>query len=229
MNDTVSKKLAEGIIKLNGISTPVISDAMAKGLSVPLKHQAMEAAVKPVRERFTVCGRAYTVQCYPGATYAMEKAVAEAPAETVIVCDGQGSTAGVMMGGLMSTFAQQRGILGAVVDGSVRDIDDIDALNFPVFSRFITPRCGTADPLGDVEQPISCGGVVVQPGDIVAGDMHGVVVVPQGIIEAVATAAVALAKWESQVKEKIMNGMSLEAAVGSCEKPEIQQISLNGT
>lgn len=220
----MSKNPAKSITKLAGISTPNISDAMAKGLSLPLKHQTMDAGIKPVRERFVVYGPAYTVRCYPGATYAMEKAVAEAPPDSVIVCDGQGSTAGVMMGGLMSAFAQQRGILGAVIDGSVRDIDDIDALSFPIFSRFITARCGTADPLGDVEQIINCGGVVVQPGDVVAGDMHGIVVVPQRIVDSVATAAVALAKWEDQVKEKIMQGMTLDEAARSCEKPEIQKI-----
>ena len=154
----------------------------------------------------------------------MERAVAEAPAGTVIVCDGQASDAGVMMGGLMSLSAHKRGILGAVIDGAVRDIDEVIEIGFPLFARFITPRAGTSDPLGDVQQAISCGSVVVRPGDIITADCNGVVVVPQEIIEQVAEAAQMIEEWEEQVKQQLLTGKSLNQAGQGCKKPRIVEI-----
>lgn len=202
------------IKKLSLISTPNISDALGKGLASPLKHQTMDSAIKPLDRTFRLCGPAYTVRCYPGATYAMEKAINLAPAGSVIVCNGQGSDAGVMMGELMSSVAQYRHVAGAVIDGAVRDIDDIIEMGFPVFTRHITPRAGTFDKLGELEQIITCGSVVVNPGDIIVGDANGVVVVPHKIAEQVATAAQAIQNREKQIKKLILQGYSLEDAVG---------------
>ena len=225
----MSKKENTNLIKrLSCLSTPLISDTMGKCLSRQLKHQTLDNRIKPINQKFKVCGPAYTVQCYQGATYAMEKAVAEAPAGSVIVCNGHGSDAGVMMGGLMSTFAKTRGILGAVVDGAVRDIDEIIELGFPVFTRHITPRSGTFAELGDVEKIITCGNVVVRPGDLVAGDLNGVVVVPQEIIQQVTEAAEELAEFEDGVVKLLLQGKTLEEAAGRCKKPKIRDINYNG-
>lgn len=210
--------------KLAHISTPHIADTMAKCLSVKFKHQTMDSAIKPLSPAFCLCGPAYTVQCYPGATYAMEKAVAEAPSGTVLVCNGQSSDAGVMMGELMSTFAKKRGILGAVIDGAVRDIAELLELGFPVFTRHITPRNGTIDQIGDVQKTISCGGVIVRPNDIICGDSNGVVVVPVEILEHVVTGALELERWERDVKELILKGKTLNDAASQCTKPIIQMI-----
>jgi len=209
---------------LSRITTPHIADTMAKGLSKKFKHQTMDSAIKPLARQMKLCGHAYTVQCYPGATYAMEKAVAEAPAGTVLVCNGQGSDAGVMMGELMSTFAKQRGILGAVIDGAVRDVAEILELGFPLFARHITPRNGTFEQLGDVQQIISCGGVAVRPNDIICGDLNGIVVIPQEIIEQVAIGAVELEKWESEIKNLLLQGQTLEQAASACKKPVLKNV-----
>ena len=166
----------------------------------------MDSAIKPLSKKFKICGPAFTVRCYPGATYAMERAIAEAPEGTVIVCNGQRSDAGVMMGGLMSLSAQNRGILGAVIDGAVRDIDEVIAIGFPLFARWITPRAGTSDQLGDVQQAISCGSVIVRPDDIISADCNGVVVVPQEIVEQDAEAARRIEDWEEQVKQQLLTG-----------------------
>ena len=219
MENKITAGVEDIVRRLAGLSAPLVSDTMAKLLSEKLKHQTMDSAIKPLDKGFRLCGPAYTVRCYPGATYAMERAVAEAPAQSVIVCDGQGSDAGVMMGELMSTFAQKRGVLGAVVDGAVRDVDDIIELGFPVFSRHITPRSGTFDQLGDVEQVITCGSVVVNPGDIIVGDINGVVVVPRAKASDVADAAEELQKWEAGIKELLLEGKTLEEAAAVCKHP----------
>jgi len=202
----------EAIKILSTLSTPHVADTLAKGLTIHLKHQVMDAAIKPISNTMKVCGPAYTVRAYPGATYATEIAIAEAPARTVIVCDGQGSEAGVLMGGLMSTFAQSRGVLGAVLDGATRDIEEILELGFPMFARHITPRNGCFDQAGDVEHVISCGSVVVRPGDIVVGDLHGVVIVPQEIVVPTALAAKALEEREDAIQKAILAGKTLNEA-----------------
>ena len=204
---------AEQAVKiLSGLSTPHVADTMAKGLTRHLKHQTMDPGIKPISNKMKVCGPAYTVRAYPGATYATEIAVAEAPAGSVIVCDGQGGDSGVLMGGLMSTFAHMRGILGAVLDGATRDIEEIIELNFPMFARHITPRNGVFDQAGNVGQVISCGSVVVQPGDIVVGDAHGVVIVPQEIVIPTALASKALEERENNIQKAILAGKTLNDA-----------------
>ena len=115
----------------SGLGTPNISDALRASGKY---FQAMDAGIKPLSPDMRVAGPAFTVRCYPGATWAMEKALELAPPGSVLVVDGGGVPDVILMGGLMSTRAQARGIAGAVLDASVRDTDDIIALGFPVFS-----------------------------------------------------------------------------------------------
>ena len=220
MTQTKNSSL-EIIETIRQCATPLISDAMGKCLSRPLKHQTMDAGIKPVCPAMKLCGPAYTVQAYPGATWAMELAVAEAPPGSVIVCNGHGSDAGVLMGGLMSTFAKQRGVSGAVIDGAVRDIEDLIKMEFPMFSRHIVARSGTFAQLGDRQIPITCGGVVVQPGDIVVGDCNGVVVVPSEILALVAKASEALQQWEQNIHKMLVAGKTLDEAAAEIGKPPV--------
>ncbi len=220
MPDT-QKDFADIVNRLSCFSTPIISDVMAKLLPKKLKHQTMDSAIKPIARHFRVCGPAYTVRCYPGATFAMEQAISNAPVGSVIVCNGQGSDAGVMMGEIMSTVAQKRGIAGAIIDGAIRDVEEIIALGFPVFTRHITPRCGTADKLGDVECEIVCGSVIVRQHDFVIGDVNGVVVVPRELIETVLKGAEKLEHWENEIKKLILQGKSLEQAASICKFPTL--------
>ncbi len=219
MTNNQITEIEEAVKRLSCLSSPIVSDAMAKLLSEKLKHQTMDAGIKPIDKSFRVCGPAYTVRCYPGATFAMEQAITKAPRDYVIVCDGQGSDAGVMMGELMSIVARKRGVAGAIIDGAVRDVDDIVKLDFPVFTRYITPRSGTSDKLGQLEQIISCGGVVVRPGDIVLGDINGIVVVPNELALKVARAAEKLQSWEDKIKELLLQGKTLEQAVSLYQFP----------
>jgi 4-hydroxy-4-methyl-2-oxoglutarate aldolase len=209
---------------LRRFSTPIIYDTMSKGLSIQFKHQAMASNIKPISPKMKVCGPAYTVRCYPGATWAMEIAVAKAPKGSVLVCDAQGSDAGVIMGELMSTFALKRGIQGAVIDGAVRDVEEIIEIGFQMFARHITPRNGVFEQSGNCQQSISCGGVLVKPNDIICGDVNGVIVIPQEIISQVMAGAIEREQWEQQIKKLLIEGNSLEQASAKCKKPNIQKI-----
>ena len=103
----------------------------------------------------------------------------EAPAGSVLVYvleDGL-ETAGI--GNLMATTAKVRGLSGAVIDGGARDIEEIEAIQFPVFSRSVTPATSVGRYVSVAKQvPVTCGGVLVRPGDYIVGDRDGVVVVP---------------------------------------------------
>jgi regulator of RNase E activity RraA len=102
----------------------------------------------------------------------------------VIIVDAGGSSMNAVLGDLISTKARHRGAAGFVIDGLVRDLQSIqDLIDFPVFARGTTPIGPLHRGPGEINFPICCGGVVVNPGDLIVGDAMGVVVVPQGIAE----------------------------------------------
>src|SRR5437870_4096208 len=114
------------------LSSANVADALrAKGKA----FQSMDAGMRPLHRSMRLAGPAFTVRCFPGATWALEQALEIASPGDVLVVDGAGYADAILMGGLMSTRASARGIQGAVVDAAVRDVEQIIALGFPVFSR----------------------------------------------------------------------------------------------
>ncbi len=97
----------------------------------------------------------------------------------VVVIDAGASSMNAALGSLISTKAQHRGIAGFIVDGYIRDLPEIVPLDFPVFARGTTPIGPLHRGPGEINYPICCGGVVVNPGDIVVADGFGVVIVPR--------------------------------------------------
>src|SRR5206468_10412102 len=99
----------------------------------------------------------------------------------VVIVDASGSHMNAVLGDLVCTKAKHRGIAGFVIDGLVRDLPGIAALDFPVFARGTSPIGPLHRGPGEINYSICCGGVVINPGDVVVGDAMGVVVIPQGI------------------------------------------------
>ncbi len=161
--------------EMSELSTAIISDAMFR---MGHKDRTMRARIKPVDEMMRTAGPACTAQAYPGATYASSLAVEAAEPGDVIVIDAQSFLEAVMWGEIYSLMAMERGIAGTIVDGAVRDIDDVRDMGYPLFAAGVHPGAGTGDKLGKVNVPIQCGGVIVRPGDLIFGDLLGVVVVP---------------------------------------------------
>ncbi len=155
-------------------STANISDALFR---MGHKDRTMRARIKPVDASMRLAGPACTAWAYPGGTYASGLALDAAEPGQVIVIDGKGYLENILWGEIFSYLAVAKGIAGAVIDGSVRDIDGVRAAGFPLFAAGISPGAGTGDKLGEVNITIQCGGVVVNPGDWVFGDQLGVVVV----------------------------------------------------
>ena len=174
----------------------------------------MHSAIKPITDdRFV--GVALTVKLYPGDLVDCLDALKIAGEGDVIVVDACGDTETSIWGGLMAGLCQQKGVVGAVVDGAIRDTDEIKALGFPICTRAIVPRSthspysGRMEPI-EVNVPITCGGVPVNPGDIVLADEIGVVVVPQEEAGEVLERARTQAAQEEETRKRIQEGKTVE-------------------
>jgi RraA family protein len=145
---------------------------------------APDAAIRCVsKPSHRLVGPACTVRVYPGDNLMVHKCLDVAAPGDVVVIDAHGSSLNAVLGDMISTKAKHRGIAGFVIDGYVRDIAAIRELDFPIFARGTTPIGPLHRGPGEINLPICCGGVVVQPGDIVVADDSGVVFVPRAHAE----------------------------------------------
>ena len=177
----------------------------------------MHPGIKPAVSGFRMVGRAFTVKAYPGSIITVHKALVEASAGDLIVVDGEGDVgSGALLGEIMALECQTKGFSGIVIDGAVRDVDGLRELGFPVFARGVTPRVGTNRRLGQTQVPVSCGGIVVHPGDMIFGDNNGVVAIPQDKEDGLAAALAALLAKEEKMMEDIRRGIFL------ADRPEIK-------
>jgi regulator of RNase E activity RraA len=185
----------------------IVSDVMERA-------QTLASAIRPVvAGRFA--GPALTVRLYPGDLVDCLDALKVAGDGDVIVVDAAGETETSIWGGLMAGLCLQKGVAGAVVDGAIRDIDEIGDLGFPIFARAVVPRSthspysGRLEPI-EVNVPITCGRAIVNPGDIVLADEIGVVVVPQAEAADVLERSLAQAEQEEATRNQIKAGKSVD-------------------
>ncbi|MGA2821790.1 MAG: RraA family protein [Anaerolineales bacterium] len=198
-----------GFEKLLGIMSPscVVSDCQERS-------GVLRSDIRPLFEARFV-GTALTVRLYPGDLVDCLDALSVAQRGNVIIVDAAGETETSIWGGLMAGLCQQKGVVGAVVDGAIRDTDEIKSLRFPIFSRAVVPR-STHSPYSkrmepiEINVPIHCGGVVVFPGDLVLADEIGVVVVPRAEAGEVLRRAEVQAAQEEATRERIRQGKTVE-------------------
>jgi 4-hydroxy-4-methyl-2-oxoglutarate aldolase len=168
-----------------------------------------EVAVDPgIRAAWTgaaVAGPAFTVQGAGGDNLALHRAVLAAPAGSVLVADLSGAAHG-HWGEVLAVAAQQRGIAGLVIDGGVRDVDEMRDLGFPVFSRNDTVRGTRKLFAGALGVDIRLGGVPVRTGDLVVGDADGVVALPAALVPDVLDRADARVAQEATILEQLRAG-----------------------
>lgn len=204
-----SREILAKFRELLSIYSPscVIADSMERA-------GVMHSSIKPVSGK-RVVGVALTVKLYPGDLVDCLDALSVVAEGDVIVVDACGETETSVWGGLMSRLCQRKGVAGAVVDGAVRDVDEIQDLGFPLWARAIVPRSTHSpysqrlEPL-EVNVPIMCGGVMVYPGDIVLADEIGVVVIPQAQAAEVLARARELAAKEELARARIREGKTVE-------------------
>ena len=129
--------------------------------------------------RKKLAGPAFTVKVPAGDNLLAQMALDYAKPGDIIVIDGAGYTDRALVGGMMLAYAEERGLGGFAVNGAVRDLDDIDGSELPVFALASTPLGPYREGPGELNVPVVCGGQVVMPGDILVGDSDGLVVIPR--------------------------------------------------
>jgi len=128
--------------------------------------------------KVVLCGPALTVKVRPGDNLMIHKAIEMAQPGDVIVVDGSGDLTQALIGGLMRTSALTKKIAGFVIDGAIRDLNEWAEGGIAVFARGNTLRGPSKDGPGKVNVPISCAGLLVNPGDLIVGDADGVIAIP---------------------------------------------------
>jgi regulator of RNase E activity RraA len=175
----------------------------------------MRHDMKPKAADKKIIGPAITVKLTAGDIVDCLDVFEIAKPGDVIVIDAFGETETSIWGGLMSGLARNAGVAGAVIDGSCRDTDESKMLDFPVTAKVSGPRAahtaysGRKEPL-EINVPITCGGLIVNPGDLVVADEIGVAVVPYKDLAEVYVRARELADNEIKTREAILNGASVE-------------------
>ena len=149
------------------------------------RRGAMSSAITPLDRHFTMTGRAMTVRCHPGDNLTIHKAICLARPGDVLVIDCGGFTEAGCFGEMFAISCRKRGIAGVVIDGACRDKNAIIDMNYPVYSRAVCPNGTTKEILGEINVPVICGGLRVEPDDIVTADCDGVVVIEKAKAEAV--------------------------------------------
>lgn len=185
------------------VSVPNVTDAMHR-------KGAMHGLVS-ICGRVKMAGPAVTVRTVPGDWAKPVEAIDAAGSGEVLVIDCAGAVDIAPWGELATLSCRNRGIAGVVIDGAVRDVDDIRSINFPVFARAIVPNAGEPKGMGEINAEIECCGQAVRPGDWVVGDESGVVVVPRERAYEVARRAMEVWKTEERIREEIRRGSTLSA------------------
>jgi RraA family protein len=156
-------------------ATPDISDLLNRLYAVDSGISSLTG------KHHRLCGAACTVKVFPGDNLMVHKSLDVAMPGDVVVIDAHASSMNAVLGDLVSTKAKHRGIAGFIVDGFIRDLPDILELDFPIFARGTTSIGPLHRGPGEINYPICCGGIVVNPGDVIVADGAGVVVIPQEI------------------------------------------------
>lgn len=164
--------------RFSTISTTAVSDATGG-------HTNVSAAIKPLCDHFKIAGRAITVRLPDGENGAVLEAISKAERGDIVVIDAKGNMNRAVAGDFVMQLAKGVGIQGFVVDGVIRDLAAVKELNFPIFALGTTVAAGQKHGGGEVGVPIALGDVAVHTGDVIVGDIDGVVVVPYEQLETI--------------------------------------------
>lgn len=188
------------------------------------KRGALTHDIKPVYPGARLFGRACTVRCEPGDNLMLHLAISKARPDDVLVATMGGFREAGGWGEIASLAARLRGIRGLVLDGSVRDVDAIARLNFPVFAGGVSIKGTTKRKRGELNRPITIGGVGVNPGDYVVGDTDGVVIVPAAELDRVIARAHEIKRTEAEMMDQLRQGASTLDLLGL--RPMVKELDL---
>ncbi|MFJ6538442.1 hypothetical protein ACIQH5_19620 [Paenarthrobacter sp. NPDC091711] len=163
----------------------------------------MDAAIKSQWDGARCVGPALTVLTRDGDNLAIHRALDDASPGDVLVINALGGTARAVFGDLLAEVCLAAGIAGVVIDGLTRDRAAIQALGLPLWARGVSPAGPAKYGPGQVFTPVACGGVVVNPGDIIAADDDGIAVIPQENAEAVLNRLATIDDFEEAFRQKV--------------------------
>lgn len=183
------------------VSAPNVTDSMHRKGSM--------TGIFSLCGNIKMVGRAVTVQTFAGDWAKPVEAIDIASNGDVIVINNDGGMHIAPWGELATLSCVKKGIAGVVIDGAVRDVDDIRAMKFPLFAKAIVPNAGEPKGMGEINAEIQCCGQLVKPGDWIIGDESGVVVIPAERAMEIARRALEVRKNEERIREEIRRGSTL--------------------
>ena len=222
-------------LKVRRVDAAIV--AQAREVTVADIHESMGthgraallgARMRPLKEgQPKIAGPAVTAFCWPGDNLMMHRALYLAQPGDVLVVVCQAELSGAQWGDLATRYALHKGLAGVVVQGCVRDVDQVRAMGFPVWATHIWPIHPDKSGHGFVNAPVVCEGVEVRPGDLIVADGDAVICVPRDDAARVVAAAQAKMRKEDETAEKVRAGASiweLSGAAAIYAGMEVQEI-----
>lgn len=198
INETIIRPAASLIDAFRALPVANIGDSINRTF-------CMNSSIRPYNGNL-LAGPAFTVKVRPGDNLLLHKALDLAMPGDIIVVDGQGDMSNALIGELMVLWAIKRGLGGIIIDGAIRDVGRLRTVSIPVYAAGVTPAGPYKEGPGEINFPVVCGGVVVNPGDIIMGDADGVVVISPADAQSVLEKASAKSRDEQQTLRDIENG-----------------------
>lgn len=199
VKNSIARADVAAVKKLSRFGVATIHEAMGRvGLMKPY--------LRPIYPGAYACGTAVTVLLQPGDNWMMHVAAEALQPGDVIVAACTSDCSDGFFGELLATSFRARGGVGLVIDAGVRDVKDLTAMGFPVFSRAINAKGTVKATLGSVNVPVVCAGALVNPGDVIVADDDGVVVVPRELAAQAADAAEAREANEADKRQRLAAG-----------------------
>ena len=165
----INRPTRELVEQFSGLPVANIADEMNR-------FSCVDARIKPLNNT-PLLGTAFTVKARIGDNLLIHKAIDMAVPGDVIVVDVQGDIVNSVTGEIMMRYAMKKGLAGVIIDGAIRDSDALRKMEFPIYAAGCTPRGPYRDGPGEINVSVSCGGITVNPGDIIVGDGDGIVII----------------------------------------------------
>jgi len=202
-----------GVVKRNIVRAHPGATAQLARFGSATVHEAMgrvglmQPCLRPIYAGAHACGTAVTVLLHPGDNWMLHVAAEQIRSGDVVVAACSAESRDGFFGDLLATSFRAQGANGLIIDGGCRDVKDLSAMQFPVWSRTISAKGTVKATLGSVNIAIVCAGALVNPGDVIIADDDGVVVVPAALAQEVADAAAVREANETEKRFKLAAGV----------------------